>query len=457
MLYGGDGATPRLGDLWEFDGTDWSQVVTAGIPEARMDTRLVFDRARGVSVMFGGTGLFSIRPLGDTWEWHSKGWVRRNPATVPAARTGQAMAYDSVRGRTLMFGGRDFFTMHTDLWAYDAVDWVFLSAGGQGLRLYPAMAFDEHRDRLVLFSGLTPADTWEFDGTTWTQRNPAASPPGRSYHKMVYDPIRRETVMFGGTVAGRFNDTWLWDGTNWTQATTAVAPPARGNHNLVFDSARGVVVLTGGIGGSLGPLYNDVWEWNGTSWRQRTPVGASLPARTSAMASFDANLRRVVVFGGKNFASSSPRRDMWSLGPIDPASISELGLGCRGSNGSPVLGVAPYQLPWLGDSLELQVTDLVAGTSATVWFGVSSPVWRTFVLPLSLTVFGMPGCVLWAGPDVVVPLSVTGSTGRLVVPIPNQRALLGLQLFVQGAGVDFAANAANLVVSTAIRLEVGAR
>ena len=100
---------------------------------------LVYDSARGVLVLFGGfywnpdTG--DIVLLGDTWEYDGVNWVQRSPASNPSARYYHAMAYDSARGVTVLFGGHDT------------------------------------RDRLN--------DTWEWDGTNWTQRFPATKPTTR--------------------------------------------------------------------------------------------------------------------------------------------------------------------------------------------------------------------------------------------------------------------------------------
>jgi hypothetical protein len=122
------------------------------------------------------------------------------------------------------------------------------------------------------------SDTWEWNGITWTQRTPVAAPPGRVYHAMAYDSARGVTVVFGGISmagGGLMADTWEWNGTNWTQRTPATSPPVRYAHAMVFDSARGVTVLFGGdpffISGSGSPL-SDTWEWNGTNWTQRAPA-----------------------------------------------------------------------------------------------------------------------------------------------------------------------------------------
>ena len=82
------------------------------------------------------------------------------------------------------------------------------------------MAFDAGRAEVVLFSGGfqdangLANETWIWDGTNWSQRFPAASPPARSAAAMAYDAIRHQVVVFGGSGAGTiYGDTWVWDGT----------------------------------------------------------------------------------------------------------------------------------------------------------------------------------------------------------------------------------------------------
>src|SRR5438552_12415430 len=129
------------------------------------------------------------------------------------------------------------------------------------------MAYDGVRGRAVLFSGVgvngggNPADTWEWDGSNWSQRSPATSPAARTGHAMAFDSGRGVTVLFGGMYYR--NDTWEWDGNNWIPRAPPVSPPVRFGHALAYDSGRGVTVLFGGAGDS-GPR-NDTWEWNGAA------------------------------------------------------------------------------------------------------------------------------------------------------------------------------------------------
>lgn len=109
-------------------------------------------------------------------------------------------------------------------------------------------------------------DTWEFDGTSWTQVFPATSPGARAYHAMGYDPVAQRVVLHGGFEVGhgQFNDMWTWDGSVWTQvASGGTAPVNRQVCGMAYDAARANFVVFGGV---LGSTYrNDTWTALGTT------------------------------------------------------------------------------------------------------------------------------------------------------------------------------------------------
>jgi hypothetical protein len=72
----------------------------------------------------------------------------------------------------------------------------------------------------VLFGGCCPsAETWTWDGASWSRRLPSDAPSPRSSHTMAYDVARRVTVLFGGTATflEAFDDTWVLAGRTWQQ------------------------------------------------------------------------------------------------------------------------------------------------------------------------------------------------------------------------------------------------
>jgi hypothetical protein len=127
------------------------------------------------------------------------------------------------------------------------------------------MTYEADQGQVVLFGGfdLTSvlADTWNWDGTNWTQQHPATSPPAREGLSMTDDAARSQVVMFGGG----FSDTWTWDGMTWTEKHPATSPSARFDIGLAYDAAKAKAVLFGGV--SRDGFVADTWTWDGTHWR----------------------------------------------------------------------------------------------------------------------------------------------------------------------------------------------
>lgn len=163
-------------------------------------------------------------------------------------------------------------------------------------------------------------DTWEYAPATntWT---PAVVtppvPPARAVAVMAYDPVRRVTVLFGGTndFSGtqRFADTWEWNGTTWRPAATT-GPFGRTQAQMAWDPSRNRIVLYGGYS-SAGLTNNELWEWDGVAWTQRMGIGSG-PARAAGNLVFDSNRGRLVLVTGLSTGvNTSTDTSVWELGP----------------------------------------------------------------------------------------------------------------------------------------------
>ena len=131
------------------------------------------------------------------------------------------------------------------------------------------MAYDESNDVVVIFGGVGLDDTWEFDGTAWTQTTPAMGPSGRENQKMVYHP-GRGVVLFGGTDSEWFRaDTWEYDGATWTEQHL-LAPSPRRQAASTYDSGRNRVIVFGGRGHS-DERFGDTWELGISSTAASSP------------------------------------------------------------------------------------------------------------------------------------------------------------------------------------------
>jgi hypothetical protein len=167
-----------------------------------------------------------------------------------------------------------------------------------GRRELPALAYDEDRQRVVLFGGSEDLDTWEYDGAGWVAVSGKAKPELRIWHRMVYDVARKQIVMFGGLqppFQSRIpsNKTWLFTGTGWREITDIEAPPARYFHAMVYDRARERVVLYGGLD-EAGDVLEDTWEWDGEAWTEI--VSPRTPGFLASAIVFDEKRNTTIAF-----------------------------------------------------------------------------------------------------------------------------------------------------------------
>src|SRR6185503_1125220 len=152
---------------------------------------------RGRVVLFGGLDSTGFR--GDTWEFDGSTWQKLSDSG-PAPRAAFGMAYDSARGRTVLFGGgRDFADpVYTDTWEWDGRAWTRVATSGPAGSIFLKMSYDAHRRRVVAFGGRGGGgETWEWDGRVWS-RVSTSGPPPRDHHAMTYDARRQRVVIFGG-------------------------------------------------------------------------------------------------------------------------------------------------------------------------------------------------------------------------------------------------------------------
>jgi hypothetical protein len=151
----------------------------------------------------------------------------------------------------------------------------------------------------VLFGGSTGAqylgDTWEFDGTSWTQI-PVSGPIAQPGFGMTYDPIGERIIGFGN------DTTWAYGNHTWTQLTVAPPSSARAFALLAFAPDRQHVIMYGGRRPDETYL-NDTWELisdsKGDRWAPVQIAGAlPEPGRLGGLVG-DPARGDVILFGGQ--------------------------------------------------------------------------------------------------------------------------------------------------------------
>lgn len=307
--------------------TDWMQIKPTSSPPARNGHAMAYDSARQRTVLFGG----NPGQLNDTWEYDGNNWTRMSPKTSPPGRFIHAMAYDSRRGRTVLFGGAGSTNPRfNDTWEWDGVNWTQIkTANSPSPRGGHAMAYNFITGRTVLMGGTTTgacslilAGTWEYDGKNWAQISTTTAPAARARYGMAPHGVLQRTLVFGGLQQGnctKLNDTWDWDGKVWKKFSPTTSPPVRGHFAMVDDAFRGRTVLFGGT--PRNTVGNQTWEWNGQKWARI--MTKTLPPRTYAHAmAYDSVRHQVVLFAGNGNAANTWEYGLPRTLTASPATIS---------------------------------------------------------------------------------------------------------------------------------------
>ena len=102
VLYGGDAFSDALGDIWEWNGTNWVEIGASG-PSARKAFSMVYNPDRRQTVIFGNSGTGTE----DLWEWSGTTWTQRPLDASVTDKYRGSVTYDAARHGLVTFGGRD--------------------------------------------------------------------------------------------------------------------------------------------------------------------------------------------------------------------------------------------------------------------------------------------------------------------------------------------------------------
>jgi hypothetical protein len=169
VLFGGTSSVVSNAETWEWNGSIWVRRCTNCGPSPRYYLAMAHDSVLRETVLFGGAGDNNARN-DETWAWNepANAWTQRHPEPSPSPRNDHAMAYDIARERIVLFGGGIPSIRYGDTWDWNgsgAGSWSQRPIGGPSARNAPAMAYDTDRRVTVLFGGFTvgsdAAATWE--------------------------------------------------------------------------------------------------------------------------------------------------------------------------------------------------------------------------------------------------------------------------------------------------------
>jgi len=436
---------------------NWKKLSPRGSPPALSDHVMV--EFLGRAFLFGGA-MAGSSLSNETWIWSGTTWTKLAPKVNPAARMRSAGAYDLGRNRFVLFGGSSGLSsgLMNDTWEFDGTNWTQIKTlAAPSPRNDTGMAYDVARRRIVLLGGRDSTgavnDHWEYDGKNWVQIKPKTLPTTRQDHSLVYDSGRRVMIAYGGFHTGLQirSDLWEYDGTNWTLAKPPGSPGPRVGHAAAYDSYRRVMVISSGYDGTGQPA--DTYEWNGIKWVQRnttlTPAG-----RSGHSMVYDIIRNRMVQFGGWSTQFTS---ETWSYDSTELALVSTYGAGCPSSVGTARFVVLPGALPWTGHVMQVEIRTIPKTSPVIMLLGASDKTWGPFKLPFDLKGLGMPNCRLFASPDLFGLAPNSQGVAKWSLPIPNDPKLFGVTFFQQGMIFEKGINGFGAVFSDAGKATIGVK
>jgi hypothetical protein len=179
------------------------------------------------------------------------------------------------------------------------------------------VVYDPVHKQMVLFGGHAVDDdneTWILDEDVWTKRAPSHSPEARADAYGFWDSPRNRVLVFGGNAAGQIDRSriWTWNGDDWSSFVPAKNPPARRDAAVAYDSTRDRIVLFGGVvDGSPDVTLADTWEFDGKDWSQVTTQASPID-RGAALMGYDPLRKITVLVGGQSESLRGLRYDTWT-------------------------------------------------------------------------------------------------------------------------------------------------
>jgi hypothetical protein len=316
---GGDSSL--LEDVTVTQDLFWNPVSSVG-PGDRAFHSAVYDKTAQRMIVYGGENILLGTPLyADIWALSLPDpalgspagdliWSQMASTNPPPARTGHTAVFDSAFNRMIVFGGVSTSTL-AELWILDLnaspAAWIQITAGA--------------------------------GANNFTGQPPSA----RRNHTAVYDPVRREMTIFGGSSGGTVlidDDIYVLKlpatgPYTWSIPLGPGLPPVwRDMHAAVYNSAGAEMLIFAGrdgdtsngnssSGGDGSILNNELWSLSAVqnyAWNLRS-IGGTPSLRAGHSAVFDPINRRMVVLGGGDD----------SFNPLPTPNLYALNLGSSGS------------------------------------------------------------------------------------------------------------------------------
>jgi hypothetical protein len=278
----------------------WSQIGTGTNPGVRTSPGAVYSPssqvyapASNAVILFGGldqSNPASVVFENDVWVLNPLSPTNWSPVVTagipPPPRFGHAVAF--AGSKLYVIGGQNVNSTNppnppnnnlmNDVWTLDfssaTPQWSeLLPSGPLAPRAFHTAIHDAANNQIVLFGGFDGTnfrnDSWSLQlmgAPIWTQILPEGTPPAaRSSCSAVYHASSVLMIVFGGnSTSGSLNDVWVLSLSGipaWLPLLVTGTPPGtRGGQGAVFNDADNRMNMFGGQDFKSGTLYPETWK-----------------------------------------------------------------------------------------------------------------------------------------------------------------------------------------------------
>jgi len=175
------------------------------------------------------------------------------------------------------------------------------------------MIYDPLGKQVILFGGRGEGsiagdlynDMWALDMEThrWQDIITSSGPSPRLSPGLVYDPAHHQLILFGGySNQGRIKDTWLFDlnSYEWKEVSPALSPPARSDMGMAYDGTNHIAMVFGGYCiEDQRDMCDDTWTFDPESniWVEQNPP-SSPPVIYGHSLNYDSLMDQFLLWGG---------------------------------------------------------------------------------------------------------------------------------------------------------------
>jgi hypothetical protein len=314
----------RTNALWSWDGTRWTRIPATGAwPQARSEHAFAFDPQRGKAVLFGGLSANNTR-LTDLWEFDGTTWTEITPqgAWPTGLTSAVSMAFDPSARWMVVAGSVSGPTAGT--WTWDGTGWnqVTVDAPIIGFGNI-SLAYSTARSRMIAVARGNTLVTRDFNGLTWSP-TPVASPRITGI-SLGQDPRSGEPLIVGlPTITGANSQNvfilqTMQTGNRWMPTELQPSPGDRENGALAHvPPLQGVVLAGGGLTGNT-PASSS-WTLRGETWRSHVANSPQSNSSTRAGLAWDPMREQLVGSFGAATQVWTPQSQTWTTVTTSPQS-----------------------------------------------------------------------------------------------------------------------------------------